>query len=456
VIGSFRDPAGYVFFVGERPHRFVRRDFAEHYDHMIASGFYRAAVDRGLLIPHEEVELDGIPGGETPHRVLRPEPIPFVSYPYEWCPSQLKDAALLTLDLASLALRFGLMLKDASAYNVQFRGSRPVFVDTTSFVRVECPALWPAYHQFCKHFVAPLALARFTGDSACHELRVALDGMPLAATSRRLPWRSWLSLGTLTHLHLHAASERVARPNPGATGAGARASRERNLTAFLDHLRSVVGSLEMPCAASVWRDYERSTHYAEDSLAHKREAVEAALELIRPDSVWDLGANVGHYSRLCSERGIYTLSIDGDASAVELAYRRARAETAERVLPIRMDLTNPSPSLGWDHAERMSLAQRGPCDLALALALVHHLAIGAGIPLEQVASCFRHWATALLIEWVPPEDEKATELSGRRPDLSICYDESEFERCFSRHFEQVERFAIRGSKRALYLYRAKS
>jgi len=459
VLGSFRDPAGFVFQHRGGIHRLVRPGFAEHYDRLMGSGLYAAAVERGLLVAHEEVDARDVGGpaeAEPAHRVLRPEPVPFISYPYEWCFSQLRDAALLTLDLARLACERGLVLKDASAYNVQFWGSSPVLIDTLSFEIALDGAPWPAYYQFCKHFLAPLAVASKADGELGRELRVHLDGLPLRAASRALPLRSWVSPGLLSHIHLHAATERasVARRVGRLSPRSGRVSRNGFL-GLLEHLERLVRSLDPPRVKTAWGDYERSTHYSPEAAAHKTEIVSAAIEEIEPTSVWDLGANTGRYSRIASGLGIPTLALDADVEAVERNYLRCRAERDGKLQPLRMDLTNPSPAIGWRCEERMSLAQRGPCDLALALALVHHLVLGEGIPLEEVARGLRTYAQALVVEWVPPTDACAAPLLARRPQAETSYTETRFQTALANEFEIVRQWKLRDSERALYLLRVK-
>jgi len=453
MLGSFRDPAGQVFLHRGAVHRLVRPGFAADYDALIASGLYRDAVERGLLIAHEEIDPAEVATSEPVHRLLRPVQVPFVSYPYEWCFAALRDAALLTLELARLAARAGLRLKDASAYNVQFFGSQPVFIDTLSFERAPDAGAWPAYYQFCRHFLAPLALASRGDTEVGRELRVHLDGLPLRLASERLPRSTWLRPGLLAHLHLHAASERPAVARRAQRSQRAPQVSANGQLALLDHLEGVIRRLPTPMGETTWRDYEQSVSPA--SAAHKAELVNAALDELQPTTVWDLGANAGRYSRLASGRDIPTVALDVDPRAVELAYERARTGRDRHLISLRMDLTNPSPALGWRCEERMSLLQRGPCDLALCLALIHHLALGEGIPLGELARGLRSLAQALLIEWVPPSDPQALGLLARRPGAAGAYTQQEFEAAFGREYAIASRVRVRDTERTIYLLRAK-
>ena len=190
--GSFRDPSGFVYERDGVLYRRVHRSYAAHYDRLMDSGLYAALVGDGLLVPHEEVGPRG--GEQDPYATLRPERVAFVSYPYEWCFSQLKDAALTTLRIQERALGFDMTLKDASAYNIQFHRGRPVLIDTLSFECYEEGVPWVGYRQLCQHFLAPLALMAHRDVRLGGLLRLHLDGIPLDLASTLLPARTRLDV----------------------------------------------------------------------------------------------------------------------------------------------------------------------------------------------------------------------------------------------------------------------
>ena len=174
---SFRDPSGFLFVEDGSLYRQVNQVYRENYDHLIESGLYDALVSKGLLIPHKEASSD-LARTDDAYKVLKPQPVPFISYPYEWCFSQLKDAALLTLQVQKTAIDFGATLKDASAYNVQFVGPKPVLIDTLSFEKYTEGQAWVPYRQFCQHFLAPLALMSCTDVRLSQLSRTYIDGVP--------------------------------------------------------------------------------------------------------------------------------------------------------------------------------------------------------------------------------------------------------------------------------------
>jgi len=443
---SFRDPSGQVFRRRGVVHRRVEASYAPHYDRLIGSGLYDALVADGRLVPHEEVPLG--PEDAGAYRILRPEPLPFISYPYEWCAGQLQAAALLTLELMQASLERGLVLKDASAFNVQFVGSRPVLMDTLSFEIHQDGRPWVAYRQFCEHFLAPLALA--TRDPRLLGLlRAHLDGVPLPLASALLPARTWLRFGLLSHVHLHARAQSGLGDK---TGAASRATMStRALLALVDSLRRIVAGLGRPVRPSAWTDYESTCTYSADARERKEDVVRRFVEGARPRLVLDLGANTGVFSRLAAAAGAYVVSIDGDADVVEQSFTRARAERDARLLPLVMDLANPSPGLGWDGTERAALRSRGPADALLALALVHHLALTHNVPLPMIASWLAGLGRRAVVEFVPKSDPQAQRLLAIREDIFARYDRAHLEEALGAHFAIEAAVELPGSGRVLYV-----
>jgi ribosomal protein L11 methylase PrmA len=447
--GSFRDPAAFVFTLDDEVYRQVNQAGRRDYDRLMTSGLYEKLTSAGDLIPHEEADL-ALALDERAYKVIRPRRVSFISYPYEWCFSQLKDAALLTLRVQNAAMRLGLSLKDATAYNVQFDRGRPVWIDTLSFEPLEEGAPWVAYRQFCEFFLAPLALMRYT-DVRLHQLlRVYLDGVPIEIASRLLPWHTRFSIGLLMHVHLHARAARRAKDAPASAGQRRRMPKNA-LVGLIDSLDSAVRKLAWEPGGTEWGNYYDETNYTDRAFAHKREIVAAALDRLRPAGVWDLGANNGAFSRVAAERGIPVVSFDLDPSAVEQNYRQVVQKQEQTILPLIMDLTNPSAACGWAGRERESLMDRGPVDLALALALVHHLAIGHNVPFDRLAAFFASVARALVIEFVPKEDSQVQRMLSTRQDVFADYTADAFERAFAGPFRIEQAIPVTDSARTMYV-----
>ena len=454
--GSFRDPAGFVFRRQGVLLRQVNEIHRRHFDLLTSSGLYDALTQASLLIPHEVV--DDEPAAAGAYRVIRPQPVGFVSYPYEWCFSQLRDAALATLRIQSMALDHGMTLRDASAFNIQFDGGRPVLIDTLSFESLVEGRPWIAYRQFCQHFLAPLALMSYRDARLGLLLREHLDGVPLDLAAQLLPRGAKLRPPLLLHVFSHAKSQRKHAADEAPAVESGRASKF-SMQAFrglLDSLRAGIEGLSLPGGFSEWRNYyDEATHYSDRASNHKEELVDACIAEVSPEIVWDLGANVGRFSGLATARGIRTVAFDVDPACVDEAYRRAGSANETRLLPLVLDLANPSPAIGWANRERMTVAERGPADLVLALALVHHLAIGNNVPLESLAAFLAQIGRHVAIEFVPKEDEKVQRLLMNREDVFPAYSVEGFERSLSGHFDVLRKLPIDDSPRTLYLLRAR-
>lgn len=453
--GSFRDPSGFIFYHRGTPYRQINQSYRDDYRRLMDSGLYQELVEAGLLIPHEEVDLAG-PEPETAYQVIRPEEIPFFSYPYEWCFGQLKEAALQTLKAQELALGWDMSLKDASAFNVQLHRGRPILIDSLSFERLKPGEPWIAYRQFCQHFLAPLALMARCDVRLGQWSQLSVDGVPLDLASTLLPWRTRLSFPLQVHIHLHARAQRRYAGEAVAERRGGRAMGKQALLGLVSSLQSAVRGLSWQPAGTAWAGYEDIRNYSEAALAAKRAAVEEFLDQTRPQSVWDLGANTGEFSRLASQRGALTLAFDYDQGAVELNYRQVTAQREDQLLPLVQDLTNPSPGLGWSNRERRALTERGPADLVMALALIHHLALANNVPLRMVADFLARLGRWLIIEFVPKPDPQVQRLLANRSDIFLDYDPAGFERDFGRHFHIRESRPLPESDRRMYLMESRS
>lgn len=454
VPGSFRDPSGHIFIREGVVLRQVDLSYQEHYDFLINSGLYDELIGSGLLVPHEEVDLDGAQSA-TGYRVLKPQPVPFISYPYDWCFSQLKDAALTTLEIQKTAFEFGMTLKDASAYNIQFLNGRPVLIDTLSFEKYRQGTPWVAYRQFCQHFLAPLALISY-GHSGLGQLsRIYIDGVPLGLASSLLPMRTRLKPSIQAHIHLHARFQERFADKADAIDEYSGTFKPRSFLGLIDSLEGGVKGLRWQPHKTEWVNYYDDNSYTQTALSSKVAIVSGFLNEVKPKSVWDLGANTGLFSRLASDQGIETISFDRDPATVEVNYRETIVRNEANLLPLILDLTNPSPGIGWANRERMELAERGPADMVFALAVIHHLAISENIPIHMIAEYFSALCNWAIVEFVPKSDQQLIRMLATREDIFPAYTEKDFEREFEIFFDikAVER--IEDSQRTLYLMRRK-
>lgn len=455
VAASYRDPSGFVYRREGVLYRQINHSFRDSFDHFIKSGLYDELVADELLVPHSDADRS-LAATDDAYRVIQPRVVPFISYPYEWAFSQLKDAALLTLAIQREAMGSGMSLKDASAFNIVFEGAVPVFIDTLSFEPYVEKEPWVAYRQFCQFFLAPLAAMSYVDVRLLQLLRSHIDGVPLDLASRLLPASTRLRPGILTHIHLQAAAERRVSGRAPAKSRGAPSMSTTASAGLLDSLERTVSGLTWELPKTTWGDYYEATNYTDTAFAHKREIVSAAIDRVRPRMVWDLGANDGTFSRLASEGGIPTVAFDVDPVAVEKNYRRVVERSERHLLPLLLDLTNPSPRSGWAHEERDSFADRGPVDLVLALALVHHLAIAHNLPLARIAEFFARIARALVIEFVPKSDSQLQRMLASRVDIFDEYTRGDFEAAFGERFTIEQTIPVRDADRVVYLMRRRA
>ncbi len=454
ISSSFRDPSGFLFRDNGKIYRTISPIYKHHFDTVFSSGLYDDLTKNGMLISHRDV---------TPifkekfsfeiYKVIEPVQLSFVSYPYEWCFSQLKDAAILTLSIQKKALIHDMILKDATPYNIQFYKGDPILIDTLSFEKYEEGKPWIAYRQFCEMFLAPLCLAAYLDDRLLSYLRVFLEGIPLDLAVKLLPLKARLSMPLLLHIYFHARSQKIS-PRKYIEEKSAKLSKH-GLLGIIDSLESAIRNLRLPEKKTVWSNYYQETNYTPTAMEGKRKIVASFLGKTGAKSVWDLGANTGEFSNISAKNGIDTVAMDFDYGAVERLYRKVRDQNLENILPLRVDFTNPSPGIGWASEERESLFERGPVDCIMALALIHHLAIGHNIPFDLIASYFQSIANYLIIEFVPKSDSQTQRILSSREDIFTKYSEEFFENEFEKNFKILNKEFIPDSKRTLYLMQRK-
>lgn len=452
---SFRDPSGFVYFKENVLYRQINRSYQQDYDAFINSGLYKVLVENQLIVSHEEISNESNIAVNV-YKNIKPEVIPHISYPYEWCFSQLKEAALLTLKIQKLALEHGMSLKDASAYNVQFLRGRPVFIDTLSYERYESGP-WNAYRQFCQHFLAPLALKAFKDRRLGQLMRTNIDGIPLDLASHLLPWNSYFKFSLLVHIHLHAKAQERNSDISSKSSRNYMKNKTKivktQLLWIIKQLYSFISKLNMKRGKTEWGDYYSNTNYSTRSMEHKKELVCQFLQKssIKPRKIIDLGANDGEFSRIATDYAETVISYDIDEVAVEKNYIQLINNREDKLLPVVQDLVNPSPAIGWANRERMSFMERGGADYILALALIHHIAITNNIPFRHIAKSLSELGDRLIIEFVPKTDSQVERMLRNREDVFSDYTQSNFEKEFSKYFIIDSRSKIKETQRTLYL-----
>jgi ribosomal protein L11 methylase PrmA len=458
--GSFRDRDSRVLVAPDAVYRALSARGADDWRALAGSRLFQRLTGEGSLVATEEVAPDALdtaadllPQGTA--ALLRHERIPFVSYPYEWSFGMLREAALLTLELELAALEEGLTLKDATPYNVQWRGAEPVFVDIGSFERLREGEPWAGYRQFCMLFLYPLLLQAHKGIPFQAWLRGSIDGITPREAARMFGRLDRLRPGVLAHVYLHARLERRYESREG--GEVKRELRRANfkpelIEANVRRLRKLVTRLTWKPGASAWTGYRDQCTYSDEDDERKRAFVRGALAARPPRLVWDMGCNDGAYSRIAAEQADTVVAFDYDHATIDALYRALRAEGERRILALVADLADPSPGLGWRGLERRPLEDRGTPDLALALALVHHVSITANVPLAEFIDWLRGLRCSLVVEFPRREDPMVRRLlSGKREGSNADYELETFERLLGERFEIERREALPSGTRILYL-----
>jgi ribosomal protein L11 methylase PrmA len=447
---SYKDPAGFVFTYNQQIYRQVNKVYEDQYNLFLQSGLYKELTERKFLLRHQEVENINS-SDENCYKTLFPEQLEFISYPYEWSFDMLKDAALLTLDVNIIAIKHGMILKDATPFNVQFQKTNPLFIDTLSFEKYDETKPWVAYRQFCECLLFPLYLSHFTKTDAQKWLMNYPDGITVEMTASLLPIKSWFKLGTWLHVYLHQKISRKQNNNPSSK----LSFSKQKLVYLLDGLYSTIKNLSFDIS-STWSNYYSETILSSEYLIAKEKIFLRYLEEVTERTAIDLGSNDGYFSQLAAVKLDNVIAIDFDSNCINQLYRLIKKNKTGNILPLVIDITNPSPGIGLANEERISFLDRTKPSLVLALAIVHHLSISKNIPLSRIASFFSKISTTLIIEFVPKEDPKVQDLLKTKVDIFLNYTESFFEQCFYEYFNLLKKETITGTKRILYLMQKKS
>lgn len=443
---SYRDPSGYIFVYQNEIYRQVNKSFQKAFEAFVGSGLYDSLVAENLLIPHQVIEKN-YTGDASWFTTVKPERVGLISYPYEWSFSMLKDAALLTLQLALKALDRGMILKDASPFNVQFYKGRMVFIDSLSFEEYKEGEPWIAYRQFCENFIGPLALMHYTGLPMQQLLLAHPAGIPLKYVKSLLHFRSKLNVHLYLHIHLHASYSF----KRGGQQKKPTLSKQK-LVNLLKSLQALVTSLQFDRFENIWGKYYKEAETRPGYLEEKKEIISGWLSSLQGiQTVIDVGGNEGEFSKLAAAFCERVICADGEHFAVEQLYKYVMKEGISNVIPLCIDFTNPSPAIGVNNEERSSFLERASSDLVMALALIHHLAIGKNIPFDLIAKMFAQLGNYLIIEFVPKTDDKVKLMLQQKADIYSEYSEENFQTVFAHFFSILHKKTIGNSGRTIYL-----
>jgi hypothetical protein len=447
---SYRDPSGFVFERDGIYYRQVNKLYAADYEWLIKSGLYDLLVKEKKLLPHIEVE-ENLTGEENWYRTLLPEQLHFISYPYEWCFSQWKDAALLTLELVQKALEHDMILKDATPFNIQFVNGAPLLIDSLSFEKYDETKPWIAYHQFAECFIAPLLLARYQSADILRMFQLYPDGMPLRFVSKLLPFKSLFNLNVWLHIRL-----------PNMLSAGRDDNQKKSpvfsrqkMKHLISNLYSFVQSLSLPPVRTQWNNYYDETILSGEYASAKKKIIEDWLHGLPGKTVLDIGTNTGLFAHSAASARKYTIAIDADIACIDKLYNDCKEKKINNIIPLCNDIANPAPPIGWENEERTAFLERARPDIVLALALVHHLVIGRNIGFDQIAHVLNNLAPTLIIEFIPAEDPKIQLLCSQKHQVNGRYSESLFIGAFEQKFTLQKKHTIPDTGRILFLMERK-
>ena len=457
--GSFRDPLSRVYVDGDAVWRGLSEAGLADFEAYAATEAYRAAQADGRLVATTAVPVAEAPIDASWAGALRHERLRVLTYPYEWAFSMLRDAARLQLELSRAALAEGVLTKDATSYNVQFDGSRPVFIDLGSFERLVPGEPWAGYRQFCELFLNPLYLQAIADIPFQPWLRGSLNGISPTHAAAAIGSRKRFRRDLLTHVRLHARAE--ARYADADADRDVRGELKRAgfgpkiIDAQMANLQRAVEALEWKAAASTWSSYSTRGHYTDLDLDAKADFVARATGALDAPTVLDLGANDGRFSRVAIGAGAsLAIAVDGDHLVVDHLYRELRAEGEQRILPLVLDLADPSPAMGWRSKERPSFVDRVRPDLVLCLAVIHHLALSNTVPFDEIVEFLHDFGATLVVEMPHRDDPMASRLLGRkRSGVFDHYDQPQWEAALGRRFTVLEQTTLPSGTRTLYLCR---
>lgn len=447
--GSFRDRHGRIFYRDGEVFRAINQEALSIWESLSSSRFFSQAVRDGRIIATQKIDESPLPGWFA---TLKHALVPFISYPYEWSFSMLKDVALLQLDLIQQALEEGFILKDSSAFNFQWMSAKPVLIDILSFKKLMPGETWVGYRQFCQMFLYPLMFQAYKGLDFQTLMRGSIEGITPAQMNRLLSFRDRFRPGVISHVYLQdKLQSRMSDSRQSVRTELADAGFSREMIQLnVRKLRKLVQSFEWKPSLSEWSGYTRNTSYSSLDADAKEAFVKQVVESGKWRLVWDLGANAGEFSRIAAARADSVIAMDADHFVVEKMYGSLKNSDCRNILPLVMNLADASPALGWRSQERKSMEQRGHPDLILCLALLHHMVISANIPMEDFIHWLADFRCDIIIEFIGKDDPMVQKLLLNKDDQYLDYSEEYFERCLSQRCRIVSRHPLPSGLRILY------
>jgi SAM-dependent methyltransferase len=444
---SYKDPAGFVKKTEGIFYRYINNLYAKEYQHLMNSGLYQELMKANLLIEHKEIATN-----EDFYKVILPKQLYFLSYPPEWTFDQWQKMLYALLTINCIALQYGMILKDASPYNFTFVEGKCLLLDTISFRFYNNGEPWFAYRQFCEEVLAPMALIYFKSAYWAKLSLTSIKGFQLSFVSKQLPFKTWFNSTCLLHIHLH--SKFVS--NKSSNKAISHFNTEKLLNLFNTINKNVAAWRNPVQEQSVWNNYYIKNIESQIYLQNKEDVIRKWLQLVKPSSVADLGANTGLFSTIASEYCDNVAAVESDVVCVAKIISQNKHIKKNNITTFVADITEPTPGLGWENTEKIPLLERLSCEMVLLLAVIHHLAIAKNVPLPLIASLANKLTTNyVIVEFVPKSDNKVKQLLSSKADIFFSYNENHFIDCFSEYFSLIEAHKCEDSERKLFLWQKK-
>ncbi|MFI5154760.1 MAG: hypothetical protein ACHQEM_01155 [Chitinophagales bacterium] len=449
---SFKDPSGFIFNQHGQYYRHIHKEYAPDYKLLMSGGLHEKLVAKKFLIPHTEIN-ENLSGVADWHITLLPEQLAFITYPYEWCFDQLKDVALICLDILRTSIDHGMILKDATPFNFQFHHGRARLVDTLSFVRYDSEKPWIAYRQFCESFLFPLLINHYLQLDGQRFLSIYPEGLPVNMVAKMLPARSRFKLSVWLHVYLQNKISQRHQKN----GKSPIAFSKDKLIRLIDHLQSIIGMLKINMDAnSDWNNYYVETILGSDYLQAKERIFRELIHGLEFESALDIGSNDGYFSKILAENKTLVIASDNDAQCLNGLYLKTKSMPGQNIIPILVDLANPSAQSGFRNRERKSFGDRTSSELVSVLAIIHHLVLSRNIPIPDIAIlCAELAKKFLIIEFVPLTDSKSVQLIKRKEKFHSPYNVAAFEEAFLEYFDIERKESIPGTERMMYRMKRK-
>ena len=450
---SYRDTAARVVKKESGYYRYIFNEYKSEYDHLMQSGLYDELIQKELLIEHEEIQIDT--DDTKVYKLLYPTQIPFQSYPFEWSYTQWRKAILAYLRINHLALKYGMILKDATPYNFYLTGGKAVMFDTSSFIFFKENDKWIAYRQFCEEFLSPVTLMHYNGAEWSKLTMANLRGMPLSFVSKQLPNKSWFNLTTLLHIHMHSkySSNNQSKELENKKNKGFTKEKIKSLQKMIFSTLSKWDKAHQ--FTNHWSTYYENDIESQEYLKDKEATIRKWLEIIKPNSVIDLGANTGKFSFIATKYAKRVISLEGCEKCVDEIEEKISI-TNSNIFTLIGNVAEPSPTIGFLNRGTESIYKRGCSDVVLGLALVHHLHISNRLSFDQISLIFASFSNEYsIVEFIQIADNKVQILIKGKSINLMDYNEDHFIKALSSWFLIKEVISLKDSGRRLFLLEKK-